>query len=69
MDLMNSYFLDNTKFVANMHNTTILNLNRSKSPNKGDLFWYILKDYNGVIFNFIRKLKIQKRIVQLTMVK
>ena len=38
MDLMNSYFLDNTKFVANMHNTTILNLNRSNSPNKGDLF-------------------------------
>ena len=38
MDLMNSHFLDNTKFVANMHNTTILNLNRSKSPNKGDLF-------------------------------
>ena len=69
MDLMNSYFLDNTKFVANMHNTTILNLNRSKSPNKGDLFWNIVKDYKGFIFNFIRKLKIQKRIVQLTMVK
>ena len=38
MDLMNSHFLDNTKFVANVHNTTILNLNRSKSPNKEDLF-------------------------------
>ena len=77
MDLLNSHFLDKTKLVATLGNTTIFFVNfkifigpslQAKETKKLK-FWNILEDCTSFSFNDIRKQKIRNSIVQLTMVE